>query len=158
MAKETPIWAEKRLQKLLETDEKIFLELKGRVEQHPSTGIGALFFWISYFFTNIVGFVVTLLVRKTAWLVVTDKRFIILTNDGSNWPFWVVPFSRSNIDYTIERKNIASVHVSDNFAFWFIRARGLRIESIGSLDIVFNGMSVEGIEKAKSFLATQSVK
>ena len=151
--KETPVWAEKRLQKMLDTDERILFEAKGRVELRPATGLGAFIFWIKYLLVNILGILYMLIVRKTAWLVITDRRFIILTNDGTNWPLWVVPFSRSNIDYAINRENIASVHASDNFILWFIRARGLRIESTGSLSIVFNGLSVESLQQAKAFLA-----
>jgi len=154
MVKTTPVWAEKRLQKLLDKDERILFELKGRVELLPATGIGALFFWMRYLLVNLLGILYMLIVRKTAWLVITDKRFIILTNDGSNWPLWIIPFSRSNIDYTIERRNIASINLSDNFVLWFIRARGLRIESIGSLSIVFNGITADDLQRAKAFFAS----
>lgn len=148
----TPSWAQERLNPILEEEEEILFEAKGRVEFKSASGLSALVFWLGYIVVNIIGFIATLKVKKTAWLTVTNKRCIIVTNDGWNWPLWVVPFSRKNVDYSILKENIASVNCSDGFVFWFIRSRGINIESNGGFSIIFNGMSKEDIDKAKSLL------
>ena len=99
MSEKTPNWAKERLQQILSTDEKILLEVKGRVEMKPPSGLGAMIFWIRYLLVNVVGVIYSLVIRKTAWMVLTDRRLIIMTNEGVNFPFWVIPFSRNNTDY-----------------------------------------------------------
>jgi len=153
MAKERPVWAEKRLQSFLQKDEQILFEAKGRVELNPPSGFGAVFYWLGYFLINILGFLYSLIVRKTSWLVITNKKIIILSCDGLNFPFWVIPFSRDDIDYTILKQNLSSICFSDNFIFWIIRSKGIKIESSGSLSIIFNGMSKEDFTNAHSIIA-----
>jgi hypothetical protein len=152
--RETPNWVQERLNPILEDEEEILFEAKGRVEFKSASGLSALIFWLKYIIVNIFGFLVTLKVKRTAWLAVTNKRCIIVTNDGFNWPLWVIPFSRKNVDYSILKENIASVNCSDGFAFWFIRSRGINLESTGGFSIIFNGMSKKDIDKAKSFLTS----
>ena len=151
---QAPSWAEDRLKSILEKDEKIIFEAKGRVEFKPSSGIRALLFWIKYIFLNIICLIFTLKVNKTGWLVITNKRFIILTNEGFNWPFWVIPYSRSNVDYSLTKKNIASVGVNNNFTFWFIKSRGVSLETNGGFSLTFNGMSKDKVDKAKEYLSS----
>jgi hypothetical protein len=151
---QAPSWAEDRLKSILEQDENIIFEAKGRVEFKPSSGIKALFFWIKYIFVNVICLVLTLKVNKTGWLVITNKRFIVLTNEGHNWPFWVVPYSRSNVDYSLTKKNIASVGVNNKFTFWFIKSKGVRLETNGGFTLNFNGMSKTKVEKAKEYLSS----
>lgn len=153
MAKERPIWAEDRVEKLLESGENVLFETKGRVELKPTTGIGALLFWISYILTNILGFIYGLIIRKTAWIVFTNKKVIIVTNDGANWPFWVIPIGRSNMDYMIAKDSIASINCADSFTLWGIRSRGFSIESKGSLSIIFNGVSRNEMDSAKKIIS-----
>lgn len=149
MTKTTPIWAEKRLQQIMSSDEKIILEVKGRVEVKPPTGIGALFFWMKYILVNILGIFYGLFIRKTAWMVLTDKRLIILTNEGVGFPFWIIPFSKNNTDYIMFKSKLASINAIDNRIFWFISSKGFLIESTGSLSLIFNGLKKNDFELTK---------
>ncbi len=150
MAKNTPVWAEKRLQKILSNDEQVMFEIKGRVDIVPATGIGALLFWIKYILINIGGiFYLTLFIRKTAWLVLTNKRIIILTNDSVNFPLWVIPFAYNNKDYILFKQNISSLNAIQNKILWFINGRGFQIETSGGLNIMFNGVNKEDYSEAQ---------
>lgn len=141
MVKERPAWAGEKLQKIMVEGERVVYEAKGRVEIRPATGFGALMFWGRYILFNILGILITIFIRKTAWLVITDRRIIILTNDKINFPFWIIPFARNNTDYILFRGNIASLNSTENKTFWFIRGKGIQLETSGGLVIYFAGIN-----------------
>lgn len=141
MAKERPAWADEKLRKILSKEEGVVYEAKGRVELRPASGIGALLFWAKYILFNILGILITIFIRKTAWMVITDRRIIILTNDKINFPLWIIPFARNNTDYILFRTNIASLNSTENKTFWFIRGKGVQVETSGGLVIYFAGIN-----------------
>ncbi|MCZ8238632.1 MAG: hypothetical protein O9346_07845 [Leptospiraceae bacterium] len=90
-----------------------------------------------------------MMVRETAWMGVTNKRIIIVTNDGVNFPFWVLPFSRTQKDYILRKEKLASINSFEDRVFWVINSKGFMIESTGSLSIIFNGVNRESFESFK---------
>ncbi|SHI05758.1 zinc ribbon domain-containing protein [Clostridium grantii] len=148
----TPKWAQERLKQILKPNETVMLEVKGRVEVTIPNGLGALIWWISYIMINLLGIIYGLIVRKTAWMVLTNDRLIILTEEGVNFPFWVIKFSRKTRDYIIYKEKLASINAIKDKNLWFITSKGFFIESIGSLGIIFNGMKETEFQKAKQYL------
>jgi hypothetical protein len=144
-----PEWAKKRIEPYLEEGENLESCAKGRVEINPPTGLGAMLFWIKYIVTNYFGIFISMMVRETAWMGVTNKRIIIVTNDGVNFPFWVLPFSRTQKDYILRKEKLASINSFEDRVFWVINSKGFMIESTGSLSIIFNGVNRESFESFK---------
>jgi hypothetical protein len=126
-----PKWAEERLSQILETTESILFETKGRVETKPPSGIGAIFYWISYIFVNYISIFVTARYIFGGYLVMTDKSY-------------------KHQDYFILNDKVGSVSLFESKVMWVVSSKGLLIESVGSLSMIFNGVSKEKYQEVKS--------
>lgn len=145
-----PKWAEERLSQILETTESILFETKGRVETKPPSGIGAIFYWISYIFVNYISIFVTARYIFGGYLVMTDKRIIVLVNSNWKFPLWVIDMSYKHQDYFILNDKVGSVSLFESKVMWVVSSKGLLIESVGSLSMIFNGVSKEKYQEVKS--------
>lgn len=144
-----PKWAEERLSQILNPSEKILFEAKGRVESKPPSGIAAIFYWISYIFVNYISICVTARYIFGGYLVMTDKRIIVLVNSNWKFPFWVIDMSYKHQDYFILNEKVGSVSLFESKIMWVLSSKGMLIESIGSLSMIFNGMSKDKYEEVK---------
>ena len=141
MENNLPAWLEDRIAFILKSSEKIVFTVKGRVELAGTSVLNSLFFWIKYITLNYIASFFSMFYRDTAYLIVTDLRLIVVTKQHANFPFWVIPFSKSDETYVIPYTNLASVMGRNSSILWIIPARGYEIESTGSRTFVFNGVS-----------------
>lgn len=144
-----PKWAEERLNQILNPSEQIIFEAKGRVESKPPSGIAAIFYWMSYIFVNYFSIIVTARYIFGGYVVMTDKRIIVLVNSNWKFPFWVIDLSYKHQDYFIVNEKVGSVSLFESKVMWVISSKGLLIESIGSLSMIFNGLSKDKYQEVK---------
>lgn len=147
-----PKWTDTRINRILNDDENIIFEASGRVESKPPSGIGAIFYWMSYIFINYIALFFTARYVNTAYLIVTDKRIIIMSNTNWKFPFWIVDLSYKHHDYIIYRDKISSFNSFESKILWVLSSKGFLIESIGSLSMIINGVKKEQYELAHELI------
>lgn len=152
MDTQLPPWAQERLDSVLKPDEKIALVLQGRIEVRSANFLSTIFFWIGMIVKNTILFVFTMKFLKTAYLVLTDNRIIILSEEGTNFPLWKIPYTRSNTDYVIPKRNIVSINAVKNLLLWVLSSNGfIIVESSGFYNriIYFNGIKKDAFNSSK---------
>ena len=130
-----------KLDTILHDNESVEFVSKGRVEFKKTSILGSFLFWIKYIFLNYIFIVISCLYRQKAYLIATSNRIVILTDEGVNFPLWVIPFSRENEIYIYPFTNISSVMGRVSQTWWVFFAKGFEIESTGSRLITFNGVT-----------------
>lgn len=146
MDTQLPVWAQERLDSVLMLDEKVSLIIKGRIEVRSANFLSTIFYWIEMIIKNTVLFLFTMKFLKTAYLVLTENRIIILSEEGTNFPLWKIPYTRANTDYVIFKRNIVSINAVKNQILWFFFSNGfIIVESSGHYNriINFNGVKKE---------------
>lgn len=136
-------WVDNRLLPILNPNETILFESGGRIEHKPPSGIGAIFFWVSYILKNYIAMIVSARYINNAHLIITDKRVIILGNINWKFPLWSIDMSYEHQNYVIKKEQLSSMSIFESRAFWVISSKGLLLESTGSLSMIFNGIKKE---------------
>jgi len=147
-----PKWTEPRIENLIGFNEEIIFEASGRIEKKPPSGIGAIFYWISYIFVNYASLFVTARFINTAYIVITNERAIIMSNTNWKFPFWSFDLSYNHHNYIINNDKISSFNTFESKILWVISAKGFLIESDGSMSMIFNGVKKEQYENAHNLI------